>query len=158
MLTDACAMDRATTAVDAAVETRARARTHGWGEPKAIQAPLHPVPAFDPKTLLPEPLRGWVMDEADRMPCPPDFIAAAALVALGSIIGVRCAIKPKSRDSWLVVPNLWGGIVGLPSAKKSPAIGAALKPVDRLVARAMEAHQADLEAFEADKTVFEAKK
>jgi hypothetical protein len=151
-------MDRATTAVDAAVETRARARTHGWGEPKAIQAPLHPVPAFDPKTLLPEPLRGWVMDEADRMPCPPDFIAAAALVALGSIIGVRCAIKPKSRDSWLVVPNLWGGIVGLPSAKKSPAIGAALKPVDRLVARAMEAHQADLEAFEADKTVFEAKK
>jgi hypothetical protein len=34
------------------------------------------VPAFDADTLLPEALRGWVMDEADRMPCPPDFIAA----------------------------------------------------------------------------------
>jgi hypothetical protein len=129
-----------------------------WPEPKPIQAALHPVPAFDPETLLPEALRGWVMDEADRMPCPPDFVAAGALVALGAIIGARCAIKPKARDSWLIVPNLWGGIVGLPSAKKSPAIGAALKPLDRLIARAMEAHQADLEGFEADRTVFEAKK
>lgn len=129
-----------------------------WPEPKPIQAALHPVPVFDPDTLLPEALRGWIMDEADRMPCPPDFIAAGALVALGAIIGARCTIKPKSRDSWLIVPNLWGGIVGLPSAKKSPAIGAALKPLDRLIARAMEAHRADVEAFDADKTVFEAKK
>jgi len=129
-----------------------------WQEPRPIQAPLRPVPAFDPQTLLPEALRGWVMDEADRMPCPPDFVAAGALVALGSIIGARCAIKPKSRDPWLIVPNLWGGIVGLPSAKKSPAIGAALKPLDRLVARAMEAYKAESEAFEADKTIFEAKK
>lgn len=129
-----------------------------WPVPKPIQAALHPVPAFDPDTLLPEALRGWITDEADRMPCPPDFIAAGALVALGAIIGARCAIKPKSRDSWLIVPNLWGGIVGLPSAKKSPAIGAALKPLDRLIARAMEAYRAGVEAFDADKTVFEAKK
>lgn len=129
-----------------------------WPAPKPIQAALHPVPTFDADTLLPEALRGWVMDEADRMPCPPDFIAAGALVALGAIIGARCAIKPKSLDSWLIVPNLWGGIVGLPSAKKSPAIGAALKPLDRLIARAMEAHRTDLEAFEADNTVFEAKR
>lgn len=129
-----------------------------WPEPKPIQAALHPVPAFDPETLLPEALRDWIVDEAERMPCPPDFIAAAALVALGSIIGARCAIKPKLRDDWLIVPNLWGGIVGLPSAKKSPAIGAALKPLDRLIARAMEAYRADMEAFEADKVVFEAKK
>ena len=129
-----------------------------WPEPKPIQAALHPVPAFDPDTLLPEALRGWIMDEADRMPCPPDFIAVGALVALGAIIGARCAIKPKSRDSWLIVPNLWGGIVGLPSAKKSPAIGAALKPLDRLIAGGMEAHRADVEAFDSEKTVFEAKK
>jgi hypothetical protein len=129
-----------------------------WPEPKPIQAALYPVPAFDPETLLPEALRGWIMDEADRMPCPPDFIAAAALVALGSIIGARCAIKPKFRDPWLIVPNLWGGIVGLPSARKSPAIGVALKPLDRLIGRAVEKYQADLEAFEAKKTVFAAEK
>jgi hypothetical protein len=53
------------------------------------------VPAFDADTLLPDVLRAWVMNEAERMPCPPDFIAAAALVALGSIVGARCAMKPK---------------------------------------------------------------
>ena len=96
------------------------------------------------------------MDEADRMPCPPDYIAAAALVALGSVIGARCAIKPKARDPWLIVPNLWGGIVGLPSAKKSPAISSGLKPLDRLIALAMKEHQKDIENYEAEKLVFEA--
>lgn len=129
-----------------------------WPEPKAIRAALHPVPAFDAGTLLPEALRAWIIDEADRMPCPPDFIAAGALVALGAIIGARCTIKPKSRDDWLIVPNLWGGVVSLPSAKKSPAIGAALKPLDRLIALAMEAHRAEVETFEANITVFEAKR
>ncbi|TCO82995.1 uncharacterized protein DUF3987 [Plasticicumulans lactativorans] len=129
-----------------------------WPDPKPIQAALRPVPAFDPGTLLPEALRGWIVDEADRMPCPPEFIAAAALVALGAIIGARCAIKPKARDTWLIVPNLWGGIVGDPSAKKSPAIGAALKPLERLIARAMETYQVDMEAFEAEKMVFDARR
>jgi hypothetical protein len=128
-----------------------------WPEPQSIHADLHPVPPFDADVLLPVPLRLWIMDEADRMPCPPDFIAASALVALGSVIGARCAIKPKSQDDWLVVPNLWGGVVGLPSAKKSPAIGAALKPLDKLIARATEVHQQSMYAFEAEKTVFEAK-
>ena len=116
-------------------------RRRRWPDPKPIVAELKPVPAFDAATLLPEALRAWIMDEADRMPCPPDFIAAAALVALGSIIGARCAIKPKARDSWLIVPNLWGGIVGDPSAKKSPAWGAALRPLDRLIAKAVEEHR-----------------
>lgn len=140
----------------AGVDVPERAST--WSDPKPIQGVLHPVPPFDALTLLPEALRPWIMDEADRMPCPPDFIAVGAMVALGAIIGARCTIKPKSRDSWLIVPNLWGGIVGLPSAKKSPAIGAALKPLDRLIAQAIEAYQADVESFESEKTVFEAKK
>ncbi len=129
-----------------------------WPEPKPIVAELKPVPAFDADTLLPGVLRNWIMDEAERMPCPPDFIAAAALVALGSIIGARCAIKPKARDSWLIVPNLWGGIVGDPSAKKSPAWGAALKAVDRLIAKALEAHAAALADYETEKVVFDAHK
>jgi len=129
-----------------------------WQEPELIVAELKPVPAFDAHTLLPEALREWVLDEAERMPCPPEFVAVSALVALGSIIGARCAIRPKSRDSWVVVPNLWGGIVGDPSAKKSPAWAAALAPLDRLIARASEAHQAELDDFEADKLVFEARR
>ena len=129
-----------------------------WPEPRSIEATLRPVALFDPRTLLPEVLRVWVMDEADRMSCSPDFVAAAVIVALGSIIGAHCAIKPKGKDDWLVVPNLWGGIVGLPGAKKSPAINAALRPMDRLIARAIEEHKNGMGAFEAKKTVFEARK
>jgi hypothetical protein len=129
-----------------------------WPDPKSIQGMLRPVPAFDPETLLPEVLRNWVMDEADRMPCSPDYIAAGALVSLGSLIGARCAIKPKARDAWLIVPNLWGGIVGLPSAKKSPAISAALRPFDRLVAEAMETYQQAMASFNSEWVVYEAQK
>jgi len=144
--------------IERAVPGDAYANPDGWPHPKPITAELKPVPAFDADTLLPDALRAWVMDEAERMPCPPEFIAAAALVALGSIIGARCAIKPKSRDSWLIVPNLWGGIVGDPSAKKSPAWGVALKPLDRLIAKALEEHHTALEDYETARVVFDAQK
>lgn len=127
-----------------------------WPDPHPIQTPLKAVPAFDAAILLPEVLREWIMDEADRMPCPPDFIAVACMVALGSVVGARCAMQPKACDNWMIVPNLWGGVVGLPSAKKSPAINAALKPLERLTAREVEVFQAEQRAFQAEKTVFEA--
>lgn len=127
-----------------------------WGDPKPIRAELYPVPAFDPDTLLPAVLSEWVMDEADRMPASPDFIAAALIVALGSVIGARCAVKPKARDDWQIVPNLWGGVVGPPSVKKSPAIGSGMKPLDRLIAKAMKAHQAELEQYEIEATIHKA--
>jgi 5S rRNA maturation endonuclease (ribonuclease M5) len=129
-----------------------------WPDPKPIIAEVSAVPAFDADTLLPEALRKWVMDGAERMPCPPDYIAAAAVVFLGSIVGARCAIKPKSRDSWLVVPNLWGGIVGSPSAKKSPAWGVAMQALDRLIAKAGEAHAAALAEYETTRVVFDAQR
>jgi len=127
-----------------------------WPEPGPIHSPLKAVPKFEP-SLLPDALRDWVLDEADRMPCPPEFIAAAVIVELGSVIGARCGVKPKARDDWLIVPNLWGGIVGLPSSKKSPAIGAAMKPLDRLVSDAISEHQTDVSSYEADKIVFDAR-
>lgn len=140
----------------AAVSADSTMEASDWPDPKPIHAELKAVPAFDAKTLLPNALHPWIMDEAERMPCPPDFIAMAALVALGSIIGARCAIKPKSHDSWLIVPNLWGGIVGDPSAKKSPAWGAALRPVDRLIGKAQETYQTQLADYATDKLVQDA--
>ena len=68
------------------------ARAAGWEKPKPIVSELREVQPFNPEALLPEVLRAWVMDEAERMPCPPDFVAAAAMVTLGSLIGARCAI------------------------------------------------------------------
>lgn len=151
---------RACLAAPSTSEPAARARREisrdAWPTPQPILAPLYEVPAFGSELLLPPVLRPWVMDTADRMPCPPDFIAVAAIVELGSLIGARCAIKPKAKDDWLVVPNLWGGVVAPPSAKKSPAIDAALKPLGGLIKRAIEAYEADKEVYETELAVFEA--
>lgn len=140
------------------IEPASSTGSNAWLEPKPIVSTLKPVPAFDAETLLPLALRAWVVDEAERMPCPPDFIAAPVVAALGSIIGARCAIKPKAHDSWLIVPNLWGGIVGDPSAKKSPACGVALKPLDRLIAKAVEHYEGATADYETARVVFGAQK
>lgn len=129
-----------------------------WPKPNPIKASLYPVPSFDQETLLPEVLCNWIMDEANRMPCPPEFISASVIVFLGSIIGAQCAVKPKANDPWVIVPNLWGGVVGLPSSKKSPAISVASKPLGRLIALAEEQSQKTSNEFSAEKIIFDARK
>jgi hypothetical protein len=127
-----------------------------WPEPLAIEAEMLPAPPFDADVLLPGVLKDFVLDEADRMPCSPDFIAATLLVALGSVIGARCAIKPKRRDDWIVTPNLWGGVIAMPSAKKTPSMSTVLRYVDRLEAKEAESLAENMKVFEAELAAFEA--
>ena len=127
-----------------------------WTEPKEIKTDLPPAPAFDAKTLLPPTLADFVLDEADRMPCSPDYIAAALVVCLGSVIGARCGIKPKRRDDWIVTPNLFGGIVGDPSSKKSPALATVTRFLDRLEAKEAAKLEEAKKIFAAETAAFEA--
>ncbi len=127
-----------------------------WPELREIKADLPPVPPFDAATLLPPVLADFVLDEADRMPCSPDFVAASMVVALGSVIGARCALKPKRRDDWIVTPNLYGGIVGLPSQKKTPAANTVMRFLDRLEAKGAELLEEQQRVYEAEMAAFEA--
>ena len=127
-----------------------------WPAPTEIKTDLPLAPDFDAKTLLPPTLADFVLDEADRMPCSPDYIAAALVVCLGSVIGARCGIKPKRRDDWIVTPNLFGGIVGDPSSKKSPTLGTVTRFLDRLEAKEAEKLEDAKKIFEAEKAAFEA--
>lgn len=86
------------------------------------------VQAFDPD-LLPESVRGFMVDTADRMQAPIDFLAVTAMVAAGGLVGRKILMKPKQLDNWAIAPNLWAACVGRPSAMKSPAISAALQPI-----------------------------
>lgn len=129
---------------------------HPWQDCQEIKSDLPAAPGFDAKVLLPPALADFVLDEADRMPCAPDFIAAALVVCLGSVIGARCAIKPKRYDDWIVTPNLYGGIVGDPSSKKSPALGAVTRFLDLLQAKEEEKLQEAKKIYEVEKAAFEA--
>ena len=93
--------------IDAARKCEAAGLDSAWPTPTPLPNALPPVDPFD-AALLPVALRGWVMDIAHRMQCPPDFPAVAALVAISSLIGARAVIQPKARDDWQVVSNRWG--------------------------------------------------
>lgn len=144
-------------AIADALRKQVEGAAKAWPEPREIRSELPPVPAFDAQALLPKTLRDFVLDEADRMPSSPDFVAAALVVALGSVIGARMALKPKRRDDWIVTPNLFGGVVGDPSSKKSPAISAPLRFLDRLEAKEAERHAQRLKVHEAEMAAFEAR-
>jgi len=99
-----------------------------WGSLQPINTSLPPVEAFIPE-MLPSALRGYVYDIAERQQSPADFVAVSALCGLAAIIGNGVRVAPKQHDDWQIVPNLWGAIIGRPSAMKSPAMQAALAPV-----------------------------
>lgn len=90
--------------------------------------------------LLPHNFAEYVRDTAERTQCPPDFVAVSLVCATGAVIGRSRDIHPKQFDDWIVTPNLWGALVGRPSAMKSPAIGNGLAPIKRLEAQARERH------------------
>jgi hypothetical protein len=99
-----------------------------WPAVMPITSTLPPVEPFIPE-LLPAAVRDYVLDVADRQQAPPDFAAVTALCGLAAVIGNRIRVRPKQNDDWEVVPNLWGAIIGRPSAMKSPVPVANLIPL-----------------------------
>ena len=130
----------------------------GWPKPAALKPRLLPVPLFD-MALFPSTLRASLLDVSRRMSCPPDWPAVSLLVTLGSLIGNRCGIRPKQLDtSWLEVPNLWGAIVAEPSSLKTPALNAALMPLQRLEDAARKEFDQNIRLHEAAAEVLKARK
>lgn len=128
-----------------------------WEDPAPLPDGLPPVEPFDP-TLLPDALRPWCEDIAERMQVPLDYVAVGAVAVAASLVGRTVGIRSKRYDDWIVVANLWAGIVGPPSAMKSPALAEITKPLDRLVAEAREAHEGALADHETEAEAVEAEK
>lgn len=128
-----------------------------WEDPIPLPSGLAPVLAYR-TDLLPPALRSFVEDIADRMQCPPDFPAVSIVISLATLVGRRCGIFPKREDDWLVVPNLWGAVVGRPSLMKTPAIQQAMKPLDALIKEASKEYGTSMEVFAVDKEIHAAKK
>ncbi len=128
----------------------------GW-PPLGQLPPLRPsVPELPPE-ILPSPLRPWLEDVAERIQIPLAFVAAPAIVALSSLVGRNVGILPKSKDDWLVVPNLWGAVVARPGLLKSPAMSEAMKPLRRLAAKAADNFKAIEITAEARVSILKAK-
>lgn len=111
-----------------------------WPEPQKIPDGLRPVAPFD-FSMLPHTVEPWVRDICERVQCPPDFVGVAVMAGLGAIIGRKVGIRPQARTDWSVTSNQWSLLIGRPGVLKSPAIEAALSPIKRLAARALDEHK-----------------
>jgi putative DNA primase/helicase len=101
----------------------------GWPEPSTLRKDLLPVVPFTPE-LLPTCFRDLVEDISDRMQVPSDYAGVACVAVLAGCVNRRATIRPKREDdSWVVVPNLWGGIVGHPGFMKSPVLRLVSSPL-----------------------------
>jgi hypothetical protein len=127
-----------------------------WPEPRELEITLPPVYPLD-EDMLPEPVRDWILDTAKRMDnAPPDFAAAACIVVCGSLLGRKVSIRPKKHDDWSCVPNVWGGLVGLPASLKTPTLKQVLRPLEKLAAQARERYEGALEDHEIDEQMVKA--
>lgn len=89
------------------------------------------LPAVEPfkDDMLPDALMGYVRDVSDRTQSPIEYSAVASIVVVATVVGAKFAISPKRNDNWIVAPNLWGTLIGPPSAMKSPPLKEAIRPV-----------------------------
>ena len=103
-----------------------------WPEPptplEEYLSPVLPITA----DMMPEAMADWAVDIARRLRCPLDYVATSAIVTIGSVIASRVRMRPLHYNPWEISPNLWGGIIGEPGSKKSPAMGLVFKAIDRL--------------------------
>jgi putative DNA primase/helicase len=128
-----------------------------WPEPQPLPDLLPPVAPFA-AAMLPEAVRPFVEDVAERMQCPIDFPAIAMMIVLAGVVGRKVAVRPKRKDDWTVVANLWGLVVGRPGLMKTPAISEPMKFLKRLEIEAKAAHEADMNEYLAAEMVAKAAK
>lgn len=124
----------------------------GSSEPFPTLRPLpppHPEAPELPEDLLPQVLRPWLSDVSERMQVALELVAVPALVALSAVVGRKCGIHPKAEDDWLVIPNLWGGIVARPGQMKSPTLAETLQPIRLLVKEERQRHRETQDVFAA---------
>ncbi len=124
-----------------------RGEAEAWPAPRPLSAALAEVSPFD-ADLLPETLRPWVLDLAERLQVPAGYPAAAVIVMLAGAIGRRASIRPQRHDSWTVIPNLWGAIIGRSGVMKSPVLHAVMGPLRRRQALAMAVYESERDAYQ----------
>jgi hypothetical protein len=130
-------------------------REEPWPDPQPIQVELLPVAPLRPEMII-EPLRAWIVDEAYRLQVPLDFIGTPTICAISGVIGAGCTMRPKERDDWEVVANLWGAIIGRPGTKKSPAINKVVQPLRYLEELARKDYAASIKEYETELAVYKA--
>ncbi len=126
-----------------------------WGPRQDLPPERPPVPTLPPGMVV-GPLRPWMQDVAERACAPLETIACPAIVCLGALVGRKLGIRPSAFDDYLVVPNLWGGIIARPGFMKTHYVDQGTAHLKRLAAIALERFEAERWKWEAEQARIEA--
>jgi hypothetical protein len=127
----------------------------GWPDPADLGNELPPVMPFDPE-LLPESFRPAAQDIAERMQVPLDMPAVSLILTLAGTVNRRAEIQPKANDiTFVVKPNLWGGLVAPPGFLKTPNIENSTKPLRKIEDDYREKFKQEIETHEKSKELWE---
>lgn len=125
---------------------------------KPITLPdLPEVMGLDP-AILPDDLRPYLVDSAERTGVPLDFVAVPAFVVIGSLLGRQVGIRPRAKNDWSTFANNYSFIVAPPGSRKSAAIDASVKLLWPLEERALLAYRRELPAYDTRMLVFDMQK
>lgn len=80
--------------------------------------------------MVPDVIWRYASDQAELLGISPDAIAMPAIVSCAAALCDKIRIQPKRHDTgWLESARLWAAMVGDPSARKTPALSSALRPL-----------------------------
>ncbi len=127
-----------------------RGDTVGLDEPRygvtaLRQFPMNVAAPQFPTDALPRQASRLIEEAARAIGCPPDAMGLSALVALGSAIGNSRVVQPKK--NWTESAALYGAVIAESGEKKSAAIGAATKAVQKLEHTLQRKHDDAMDGF-----------
>src|SRR5262245_55359018 len=105
---------------------------------KATVRTLEPFAPF-PAEVLPEPIRGYVVEGAKAIGCDASYLALPTLAAVSAIIGNRRSVRLKR--GWEEPCVIWTAIVGDSGSLKSPACQKSVGYLFRLQKRLLDEHR-----------------
>ena len=108
-------------------------------------------PAKLPSGLLPPVIESYAASQAEMMGVDPGGVAMAALAVCSAAITDRICVQVKEHDpTWRESARLWVALIGPPSAKKTPIMGAAARPLNKIDSELFRQYLTHMEAYEED--------
>lgn len=111
-------------------------------DPAMLAPPIPPAPVLPLGEVVGPRLARWITDAAEGKSAPPDYVLFALLAVAGALAANAREASPWG--NWKEPPILWSMLIGNPSAGKSPAADAVMKPLRKAEAPLREAAEADL--------------
>jgi hypothetical protein len=102
-----------------------------------------PEPTPFPVEVLPSPLDDFVLQGADSISCPVDFLGAGLLPVIGAAIGGYVDLR--LTETWKESAGVYTMLVGPPGSRKTPAINLLMAPAWEAERSLRTAYQAEIQ-------------